>query len=151
EFNETDNTAFQVIDVQTLPDLTLSSGQILWDPQFPHENEPINFNITISNMGDQPANNVLVELLENGSLAGSQTIASIVGHSTGSTIVQWSPSGITGEVPITVRVNSGHTINEVRYDNNEASVNIAIQNGDIYVNNRYFSPNGDGSQDTTTV
>ena len=51
----TANQTFVVIDVQSLPDLVLTSGQVRWQPAFPAQGQAVEFYITVHNGGDQTA------------------------------------------------------------------------------------------------
>lgn len=151
EFNEDDNTAFSAIDVYTVPDLMITAGQIGWSPEFPHAGESVSFIVTVNNLGDQPASNVPVDLIdENGGVLASTTIASIAGHSQGVAQLSWTAS-IEGQIHLGAQANAAHAIPEVSYVNNSASVTLAVQNGDMFLTDPYFSPNGDGVKDTTTA
>lgn len=151
EFNEDDNTAFSAIDVYTVPDLMITAGQIGWSPEFPHAGESVSFVVTVNNLGDQPASNVPVDLIdENGGVLASTTIPAIAGHSQGVAQLSWIAS-VEGQIHLGAHTNAAHTISEVSYDNNSASVTLAVQNGDMFLTDPYFSPNGDSVKDTTTA
>ena len=151
EFNEQDNAAFSVIDVQSLPDLVLTTGQVQWIPSFPAQGQAIHFSIGIFNAGDQDTQNALLELLDStGSVLESQTIASIPGRSNAVAEFDYTPAD-SGELIFTMRINFAQTIPELSFSNNQASVVVPVQSGDLFLSEKFFSPNGDGSKDTTTI
>ncbi|HEY7698858.1 MAG TPA: FlgD immunoglobulin-like domain containing protein, partial [Vicinamibacteria bacterium] len=53
--------------------------------------------------------------------------------------------------PIVVVVDPDGLAVESSKANNTARIDIAVQDSDFFVTNRYFSPNGDGVQDTTRL
>lgn len=151
EFNEADNQAFSIVDVQSLPDLVLTSGQIQWTPSFPPPNEPVHFLITLLNSGDQDAQNALLEILDtSGAVLASQTIASIPAKSSAFAEIEYTPAS-SGEFVFTTRINFAQTVPELSYTNNQASAVVPVQNGDLFVTEKFFSPNGDGVKDMTTI
>lgn len=141
EVNEENNVGLSVVDVQRLPRLAINSGGIIWQPLFPTAEQPVDFQVTVLNLGDQPASGVTVEFIAPGQ-APVPHVIEVPGNGQGQTSFNWIPSQM-GETTITVRVNNDDAIS--------ASVTLAVQDSDLFVSNRYFSPNGDGSQDTTTV
>lgn len=51
EFNEDDNQAFQESDVQTLPDLAVTSGGVSFSPDFPRVSDYIHFDVLVRQPG----------------------------------------------------------------------------------------------------
>lgn len=151
EFNEQDNRSFIVVDVQSLPDLVLTIGQVQWTPAFPPVGEPVQFSINILNAGDQDAANVALELVDgSGSVLASQNIASVPAASSAAGQLSFTP-GAAGELIFSMRVNHGQSTPELSFENNEVSFVLPVQNADMFLSDRFFSPNGDGVKDTITV
>ncbi|MCP4655849.1 MAG: hypothetical protein GY856_10570 [bacterium] len=152
EYDEEDNQALAVADVETLPDLVLSSGQVVIEPHLPHAGETVHLEVTVVNAGDQPADSVLVELTDAGdALVDSEVIATLAGGAETTLTLDWDTGAFSGETYLTLTADPQDTVVEIRDDNNQVSIGIAVQDTDLYVNERYFSPNDDGIRDTTTV
>ncbi len=62
EFNEDDNQDFKVLDVSTIPDLIVTSGQVSIDPRLPRSGDVVHFEVAVLNTGDQAAGDIEVEL-----------------------------------------------------------------------------------------
>jgi subtilase family serine protease/prenyltransferase beta subunit len=60
ELDETDNTAFRNLTSSTLPDLTLGSTDIQFNPETPRVGEPMTISITVRNQGESQAENFMV-------------------------------------------------------------------------------------------
>ncbi|MCD4751005.1 MAG: hypothetical protein K8R59_16660, partial [Thermoanaerobaculales bacterium] len=152
EFNELDNQAFQVLSVQSLPDLVLTSGSVQATPPFPHSGEAVVFSVTVENGGDQSADATTVDLLDEfWGLLGSAPLAAVPAHGQTSTDIDWQAPESAGEVVLHFRVNADHAVPEQDFDNNEARLTLAVQDGDFYLSSPYCSPNGDHIQDSVIL
>ncbi|MEJ2347131.1 MAG: CARDB domain-containing protein [Gammaproteobacteria bacterium] len=156
EFTESDNSAFNVLSVLSLPDLAISPADITLSPAFPKAGDTLAIAARVTNLGQQSAQNVLVRAYDGdpasgGTLIGEQTIASL--DASGAATVNFSDtvqsSGTTR--PIVIQVDPDNQILERYKLNNVANKDVAVQDGNFYVSNRYFSPNGDGVQDSTQL
>ncbi|MDD2893354.1 MAG: CARDB domain-containing protein, partial [Halothiobacillaceae bacterium] len=157
EFSETDNSAFNVLTVLSLPDLAISSGDVRFSPPFPRAGETLTITAQVANLGEQAATNVVVRAFDGNPASGGtqigtdQTIANIAGH--GSSVVSFSLNltAISNTRPIVIQVDPANLILERNKSNNTAQHDLAVQDGNLYVSNLYFSPNGDGIKDTTEL
>ncbi len=152
EFNEEDNLALRVLNVQSLPDLVVTSGGIGVSPQFPHTQENVSLSIAIENRGDQGAGETTIELLdESGATIETVPLSAVSAHDMVSISMDWQAPTSSGEVGLRFRVNADHGVAEQRFDNNETHLTLAVQDGDFFLSSPYCSPNGDGVQDSVVL
>ncbi|MGL6161370.1 CARDB domain-containing protein [Microbulbifer sp.] len=148
ELDLSDNRAFEKLPVESLPDLAVSGSNIALDPVFPKLNDTVSVNISVVNQGNQAAENVLVELYKEGVRVGDATLVQVAGNSSAvaSIPVVFDQQG---RQDLRVVIDPANSIRESSTANNEATRQVAIQDGNFYVSEKYLSPEGDGSQDTT--
>jgi len=152
EFDEGDNRDFKVLDVQTIPDLVMTSGQVSLAPRFPRAGDVVVVEIAVANTGDQPANDVDVELaLAGGATIGLATIPVIEGGGSEAVSFDWPTNGIVGDVILSITADPADAVIEIDENNNSVEIATAVQDEDLWVTERYISPNGDGVRDTTTI
>ncbi len=152
EFNEDDNRDFRILDVSTIPDLVMTSGQVSLDPRFPRTGDVVHVEVAVLNTGDQPANGVEVELaVVGGAVVGATTIPVIDGGEAETIAFDWPTDGVIGEVALRITADPSDTVAELDETNNAVEVAVAVQDDDLWVTERYISPNGDGVKDETTI
>jgi subtilase family serine protease len=152
EFNEDDNQAFVEVDVQTLPDLAVTSGGITWSPSFPHVGEAVSLEVLVANQGDQDAAPTALDLIaDDGGVIDSVPVPALEAHSDVSLSLTWSPGAFVGDARLTLEVDGSDAVTELDEDNNSALAVIGVQDADLFVSDRVFSPNGDGVRDTTSI
>jgi len=155
EFSKTDNSTFNVLTVLSLPDLAITSGDVRFNPAFPRAGETLTIQAQVANLGDQSAVNVVVRAFDGDPASGGtqigtdQTIPVIAGHGTGVVNFGLDIASVSATRPIVVQVDPTNQILERNKANNTAQRDLAVQDGNFYVNNLFFSPNGDGIKDTT--
>jgi len=149
EFNENDNIAFEILNIITLPDLTLSSSSIILTPSFPKDGDTVSIDVAVLNSGGQDATNVTVIAYEGNEEISTQVIPLIPGNFQAAVSFTYDTSGKTGAHEITVAVDPDNTIMEQSNDNNTASRFIGVQDANLWLTEQYISPNGDGIQDST--
>lgn len=156
EYDEGDNRTFNTLNVMSLPDLAISSADIELTPTHPRIGEPVSIAARIANVGQQDAENVLVRAYDadpaaGGALIGERTIAALPAG--GGATVHFSITFASERTdrPIVVQVDPEGRIQETNRENNAAETGVTVQSGDVYVTNRYFSPNGDGVKDGTEL
>jgi subtilase family serine protease/ribosomal protein L40E len=144
ESNKANNErSVQVNVLANLPDLTIVSGGISFDPQPALTGEDVTATVVVSNAaGRADATGVVVEFYigdpaTGGLLLGSSTIDVSAG-TTNSTSFTWVPSQI-GTYSIFVSVNPDHLIPEYSYANNiasrEVTVTLSENSNDLIVEN----------------
>lgn len=157
EFREDDNAAFNVLPVLSLPDLAISSTSLELAPRFPRPGEPVTLTVTVANLGQQEAANVVVRAYDGDPAAGAQQVAPeqviplVGGNGSGVAVFSFTLAAGGGSRPLVVLVDPDNTHEESVEVNNRASLEVAIEEGDTFVSNRYFSPNGDGVLDDTEL
>lgn len=155
EFSETDNQAFNILPVLNLADLALSPGDITLSPAFPKSGDAVEIAVRVANLGQQSASNTVVRLFDRepglgGSQLGDDLILDLGGNDSG--VVNFSitlPANAAATQTLYVEVDPDDQILEQTELNNFAIREIAIQDGNFAVSERYISPNGDGVQDDT--
>jgi hypothetical protein len=110
------------------PDLTLSTGDIGFNPSAPAEGDTITIKATIHNDGIISATNVVVQFSTDGTPIGEQTIIWIQSGSTGTASIKWVPAA-AGTHTITVKVDPENRIAESNEGNNLASREITVAGG----------------------
>lgn len=151
ELDEEDNESFILADVLTLPDLALSSGSVTLTPDFPQVGDALHFDVEVLNQGDQPSLATQLKLVgEGGALLATASVPALAGHERQSFALDWTPPGGPGDYDLVLRVNDPSGFVELEFANNAASFPVALQDGNLYVSNQIFSPNGDGIKDTAS-
>ncbi|MFI0416317.1 MAG: CARDB domain-containing protein [Candidatus Thiodiazotropha sp.] len=155
EFYEEDNTVFNTVTVESLPDLATSSGDLTLSPVFPKVGDIVTLTVRVSNLGQQTADGVVVRAYDgdpnNGGvpIGTDQTIASLPGLATDSVQFSWTLDTVSSARPVVVQIDPAGTVLERITTNNTARRQIAAQDGDFYVTEPYISPNGDGVKEST--
>jgi len=156
EPRDDDNRAFNVLTVSSLPDLAVSSSDIVIDPKFPSAGADVTLSVVVANLGDQSASNILVRLYEgdssaSGRLAGEQTIESLGKEETGALEFALTLDADIVSSSFVVEVDPLGEVLERNRENNRALREVTLQRGDIFATNLYLSPNADGIQDSTEI
>ncbi|HUP42459.1 MAG TPA: FlgD immunoglobulin-like domain containing protein, partial [Thermoanaerobaculia bacterium] len=96
------------------------------------------------------ARDVAVRLAVDGAAAApDQTLPSIPPDGTATAVFTWSFPTAGGTVTLAATADPENAIPESNEANNRAERELAAFDPDLVVSNPYFSPNGDGVQDTT--
>lgn len=155
EFSKTDNSAFNVLTVLSLPDLAVSSGDVKFTPAAPRAGQALTIQAQVSNLGEQAAANVVVRAFDGDPASGGtqigtdQIIPNIAGHGSATVSFSLNLAAISATRPIVIQVDPANLILERNKANNTAQRDLAVQDGNFYATNLFFSPNGDGVKDTT--
>jgi len=149
EISENDNRAFNTLQILTLPDFTLSTRSITFNPAAPREGDLLVVEVFVQNAGEQEVSQVPVALHENGNVIGEEIITSISGNSQSSVSFTYDTTAQTGLHTITAEVDPHYTILEQNEGNNTASRSFGVQDANLSVTEQYISPNADGIQDIT--
>ncbi|MEO8360475.1 MAG: CARDB domain-containing protein, partial [Vicinamibacteria bacterium] len=154
EYDETNNIAFRPFAIDGLPDLVLTTGDVTVNPPFPRTGEPVQLRALVRNLGAQTVSTVVVRLNDlstTPTILSELTMESLLPGASGLVEFTWTPAAEAGEHHLSITVDSDNAIREQNEGNNEARINVLVQNSGLYLTNRYFSPNGDGILDTTTL
>jgi subtilase family serine protease/ribosomal protein L40E len=116
--------------LQNLPDLSISSDDISFNPQPAKTDAPVEANILVYNLGRASAQNVLIEVYAGEKDAGGVLVAFTrvtVATGLGPTLAtaSWLPTMI-GTYPIYVYVNGDRAVLETNYDDEAASHSITV-------------------------
>ena len=155
EFREDDNSGFKKLEVLSLPDLAISPPALRLAPRFPRPGDSVTLTVTVSNLGEQGADNVVAQAFEGdpagaGMQVGGDQVFSITGLAGAEVSFTWTFEG--GETrPIVALLDPADLIEESSSLNNRAQLNVAAQEGNVFVTHRHISPNGDGVQDSTEL
>lgn len=154
EFDEEDNEAFRPLAVVGLPDLSLTTADVVLEPPFPHEGQLVQVHATVRNLGPRPAGATVLRIYEGqppaGSLVGEMPVPALEPLTGTEVTAGWTPAG-AGEHPLYLLLDPDGTVAEGDEGNNLARVSVVVQDADLYLTAPYFSPDGDGTRDDTTL
>jgi subtilase family serine protease/flagellar hook assembly protein FlgD/WD40 repeat protein len=155
EYDETDNVAFRPFSAIGLPDLIVAAGDLTLEPGFPRAGQEVTVHVALRNLGGQPSAATVLRLYEGEPGAGS-LIAELpvpafqVGQ--GTTLSSaWTPSAPAGERVLAAVLDPGDLVREQSEGNNLARRNVVVQDASLYLTEPYFSPDGDGVKDETSL
>lgn len=156
ELDETDNLSVQPVQPLSLPDLVLAAGDIASAPPFPASGTVAQVAISVLNAGGQQSASSSVDLYlgppeAGGKLIGSSPLAAAPGGSRTQVTIPWDTTGLVGPQTLVAIVNATGSAPESNQANNRASRLVTVQNSALSLTAPYFSPNGDGSLDTTDI
>ncbi len=154
-FSRADLATFIVLPILSLPDAAITAASLQLAPAFPVPGQAVTLTVTVANLGQQSIPNLLVAAYDGdpahgGAQAGTVTIPLLPGNGTAPGTITWT-LGPGGNRTLFVIVDPAGAVVEASKANNQASLAITVQQGNFTVTNRYFSPNGDGVQDTTEL
>ena len=155
EYDETNNQTFRAFGILGLPDLVLTAGDIVLQPAYPRAGEPVTVRATLHNLGGQSASNVRVRALEGAPTTGTPiaeaTIDNLEPTAAGTVEFTWTPAAPPGERTLSVVVDPEGAILEQSEGNNQVQRSVLVQDANLFLTAPYFSPNGDGVLDETTL
>ena len=157
EFNENDNIVFKDFKVLSKADAQVSAGSFQLTPSIPVLGSTISVEVNIGNLGEQNLNLLDVSLYYDNSLSSNpvlietQNISILAGgQNQVSTFVFTYPDDVNVDSLI-IKVDEANSIAESNEANNQARIVVGNQDQSLYVSQRYFSPNGDGIKDQTSI
>lgn len=142
EIREDDNDAFTTLKILSLPDFAISTNSIAFNPSAPKDGDTVSIAVTVKNLGEQDASSVTVRASEGATVIGSQIIPSIAGNSQATASFIYDTTGKIGAHQITVVIDPDNAIIEQSEDNNSAARAFGVQDANLWVTERYISPNG---------
>ena len=154
EYDEGDNVAFRPFQVIGLPDLSVSSADLTFDPPFPRQGEDVTVRVVVHNLGPRPAPPTALRVLA-GEPSGGIVLSELPvpellpGHSYPVSFV-WIPD-FEGARSIAAMTDAGEAVVESDEGNNLGRREVVVQDADFYTSAPYFSPDGDGVQDETVL
>jgi subtilase family serine protease/flagellar hook assembly protein FlgD len=154
EFDETDNRAFRPFSSIGLPDVSLSAGDVAFTPAFPRKGQSVEVRAVVRSLGGRPSPASTVHAVEgdpaSGTPVGDVSVPALDPGDEAVLTFTWTPSQ-EGERQISLIVDPEGLIPEADEGNNLARRTVVVQNADLYLTAPYFSPNGDGVLDETTL
>ncbi len=153
EVSEDDNLVFNELVVASLPDPALTPGSFELSPVIPRPGSTVSVTVTVTNQGEQAAEDLTVRLLDAEPSAGGQPLApdaliTIPGLATAQAVFSLEVPAGAGDLPLVAVADPEGLIEEISEANNSAAIEAAVQDGDFTVDHALFSPNGDGVLDT---
>ncbi len=130
ELDETDNTASKNLTSSTLPDLSITSADITFNPSSPKLLEAVTITATIRNNGETTANNVTLDIYNGdpasgGILIGNTTFLSI--SSGGSGTFNLTTNFTSGSHDIYVVADKANVVSEGDETNNTAIKTLLVE------------------------
>ena len=147
-----DNYAFRVVSVKGLPDLAVSNAALQISPASPKPGDHVDITARISNLGQLPSAPVTVRLLDatDNSVVGTQVLPEVPPQATVSLAFGLDLGSQASARVLTIEVDPENTLVEADETNNVAQFAFTTQDGNAYLSEPFFSPNGDGVKDVTT-
>lgn len=108
-----------------VPELVVASDDIATSG----EKESARIHVTVRNVGDADAANIVVRVFVNDQLLGDSVIGAIPIDGSGTATVAWNLRNASGTFVIRAVVDPNGAIEEGRKDNNEASRSVSVQGG----------------------
>lgn len=151
-----DNIAFASLKVLSLPDFAISRGALTLNPSVPKPDEATTLQVTVSNLGEQGAKDVIVSAFLGDQaggikLAPDAVVPALASKANASVTFSFNAPAASNLTKVTVVVNPQFVIKERLRDNNIAAVPLGTQDGDFAVSHAFISPNGDGIKDQTVL
>lgn len=153
EVNENDNSAFSSFFVESLPDLYISTDLIKLNPNIVMKNTSVEVSGKVVNLGGQDAKDVVVQVYLNDAEVYSEKIPHLSSFEIDEFYLQIPAENLSssGRYQLTVELDKDNSISESNEVNNIAEVFFNVGDGELFVSERYISPNGDGVQDDADI
>jgi hypothetical protein len=116
--------------------------------------EEVTVRATVRNLGAaEPATSLRVVegQREVGPVAGVLPVPELAPGSFAALSLAWTPSSPPGERPLLLEVDPDGLVVEQDEGNNASRRTVVVQDADLYFTEPYFSPDGDGVKDQTTL
>ena len=155
ESHEGDNRAFHPFSVVGLPDLVLTAADVALDPGYPRAGEAVTIRAAVRNLGGQagPATSLVVTERAGGvdTPVGAAAVPALPAGGTAEVSVAWTPGAPPGPRSLSLVLDPDGSVVEQDEGNNSVRRTFVVQEADLYLTEPYFSPNGDGVKDETTL
>ena len=129
ELNTNNNKTSRNISAASLPDLSISSADIKFNPAAPRAGEPVIISAAVINTGQTAASNISVDFYDGNQATGGTLIGGVVISALdalSSAVVSISSPFTNGEHNIYVVIDKANSINEGSKTNNIASKILAV-------------------------
>jgi subtilase family serine protease len=155
EYDETDNRAFRPFNAVGAPDLVLTNGSVELVPRFPRAGQNVTIRAHVRNVGGQTSPAAVVRGFEGepatGVAIGDGPLPLLAPGEEAVVELAWTPTAPPGERVLSVVADPAQAVSEQDEGNNLARRSVVVQDADLYLTEAYFSPDGDGIQDHTTL
>ncbi len=155
EYDESDDRAFRPFAVTGLADLVLVTADLSLEPGYPRAGEPVTIRAVVRNLGQQPAGESILRAYEGpgtpGTVVGEATIPALAPGQAKLLEIPWTPAAPEGERQLSVVADADDAVREQDEGNDVARRAVVVQSSELYLTERFFSPNGDGVKDETTL
>lgn len=156
ESDETNNLLLRQLPVRAYADISVSSAAIELQPSAPVPGLPVQALVRVRNLGGQTATDFRVQLREGDAVNGvlvapEQLISELAPGAEAVLSWNWTFGLQPGARQLSVVADSGGAVAENLEENNTAVLPVSLQDQDLYASERYFSPNGDGVRDNTSL
>jgi len=155
ESSERDNRGFRPFSAIGLPDLVLTAAEVTLDPGYPRAGESVTIQATVRNLGGRPSSATTLavaegELRERIHLA-SLPVAALEPGTSQTLSLAWAPAEPPGARPLSLVLDPDELVTEQDEGNNAVLENVVVQDADLFLTEPFFSPDGDGVKDQTTL
>ena len=154
ESNETDNQAFHAFSAVGLPDLVLTIADVSLNPGYPRAGEAVSIGATVRNLGDRPSAATTLVVSEgepDPAVVGTLAVPELAPGASAALVLPWTPGAPPGPRVLRLVVDPDGIVAEHDEGNNEVRLTVVVQDPDLYLTEPFFSPNGDGVKDDTTL
>lgn len=150
EVAEDDNQTLGHLTVLSRPDLVVAAADVEISPTAPRQGEAVSIKVKLYNRGEQEARDIRLGLQTDGG-GFEQTVPLVSANGMISVSFNLTDGLSAGEHHLLVTADPADLQRELSEENNSADVVIGVQNADLWLSELYFSPNGDGVKDVTTL
>jgi subtilase family serine protease len=153
EANEDDNRAFRPFQAIGLPDLVLTASDTSFEPAYPRAGEAVTIRARVLNLGGQASRETTLAVREGepGTPIGVLPVPALAPGAEETLSLSWTPGSPPGERRVFFQVDPEGLVAEQDEGNNSVRRTVVAQDADLYLTEPYFSPNGDGVKDETTL
>lgn len=155
EFDEGDNQAFRPFTSLGLPDLVLTAADVRLAPGYPRAGEPVTVEARVRNLGAQAAPATLLRASEGdgpgSTVVGESAVPALAPGEAALVSLAWTPASPAGERTLELLADAGDAAREQDEGNNRVRRSVVVQDANLYLTEPYFSPDGDGTRDETTL
>jgi subtilase family serine protease/flagellar hook assembly protein FlgD len=151
ETSEGDNRAFRPFDSIGFPDLVLVPADVSFEPGYPRVGDAVTVRATVRNLGGQASQPTSVAVSEGEAVIRVVPLPALGPGASETIPLVWTPASPPGERTVSLQVDPDGLVTEQDEGNNLVRRPVVVQDADVYLTEPYFSPNGDGVKDTTTL
>jgi subtilase family serine protease/flagellar hook assembly protein FlgD len=152
---ETDNRALRPFSIVGLPDLVLTAADVALDPGYPRAGESVTVRATVRNLGGQEAGATSLVVTEHAggdeTPVGTAAVPALAAGGSAEVSLAWVPDAPPGPRSLSLVLDPEGAVVEQDEGNNAARRSFVVQDADLYLTEPFFSPDGDGVKDESTL